>query len=192
MSAASAWPALKKTDAELLVALAAGKLEALGELFDRHEPAVCRYLIRLGLSPSDADDVVQATFLELQRAAPHFDPEQPARPWLMGVATFMVRRHRRSLARAAARFAAWAARPHQQRVQGPDELFERDEASRRLSHALESLAQKKREVFVLVTIEGLSGEEAARALGVPLNTIWTRLHHARRELRAALSEDESP
>ena len=53
-----------------------------------------------------------------------------------------------------------------------------------------ALSEKKREAFVLVTLEGLSGEEAAQALGVPVNTLWTRLHHARLELSAAIGEEE--
>jgi RNA polymerase sigma-70 factor (ECF subfamily) len=46
-------------------------------------------------------------------------------------------------------------------------------------------------VFVLVTLEGMSGEEASAVLGIPINTVWTRLHHARRALRAALEEAET-
>jgi DNA-directed RNA polymerase specialized sigma24 family protein len=51
---------------------------------------------------------------------------------------------------------------------------------------------KNREAFVLIVLEGVEAEQAAAALGVPLGTLWTRLHHARRELRARLeSTDEA-
>ena len=46
---------------------------------------------------------------------------------------------------------------------------------------LERMSPKKREVFALFELEGLSGEEIAARIGVPVNTVWTRLHHARRE-----------
>jgi RNA polymerase sigma-70 factor (ECF subfamily) len=72
----------------------------------------------------------------------------------------------------------------------PAELFELAETERRFARAFAGLSAKRREAFVLVTLEGLSGEEAAQALGVPVNTIWTRLHHARLELRAAIDEEE--
>jgi RNA polymerase sigma-70 factor (ECF subfamily) len=170
--------------------VALGELDALGTLFERHEPLVRRYLARLGTSASDADDLVQATFLELMRAAPRFDASRSVRGWLLGVAGMMARRHRRSLRRAAARVAAWARSLHSATplVQSPAETLADEAALRVLASALDRLPQKKREVFVLVTLEGFSGQEAAAALGIPLKTVWTRLHHARLALRAALTE----
>ncbi len=61
----------------------------------------------------------------------------------------------------------------------------------KMSRALAALSPKKREVIVLVTIEGLSGEEVASLLAIPVATVWTRLHHARRELSLAVFEEES-
>lgn len=183
-------PALAQTDPELIARIAQGRLEALGVLFERHEAHVRRYLGRLGASTSDADDLVQATFLEVTRAAPRFDASHSARSWLLGIAGMMARRHRRSLRRAAARIAAWAGalRGDVCATQGPAERVANDAALRALADALDRLPQKKREVFVLVTLEELSGQEAAAALGIPLKTVWTRLHHARLALRAALTE----
>jgi RNA polymerase sigma-70 factor (ECF subfamily) len=178
-------------DAELVAAIARGNLEALGDLFERHEPSVRRYLARLGLGPSDADDLVQATFLEVVQAAGRFDLERPVRSWLLGIATILVRRRRRTVRRYAARLAAWSGIAKGRRVPTPDEVFDGDEAFQRFQRAFDRLSPKKREAFVLVTLEGLSGEEAAAALGIPVNTVWTRLHHARQDLRAALGEDGS-
>jgi RNA polymerase sigma-70 factor (ECF subfamily) len=190
MTAAPELPAAVTDDRELVAAVATGDLEGLGELFDRHAPDLRRYFVRLGAPNGDVDDLIQATFLEVVRAAPRFDPTYPARAWLFGIATWMWRRHRRSLGRAATRLAAWAGLSKGHLAPSPAELFEGDEASRRFQRAFAALSDKKREVFTLVTLEGFSGEEAARTLGVPVNTIWTRLHHARLELRRALEEDE--
>lgn len=176
-------------DVELLAAVAAGDLPALGQLFDRHEPSVRRYLCRMGVSSADVDDLVQATFIEITAAACRFEG-QAARSWIFGVASIMLRRHRRSLSRAAARLSAWSSLPR--RVEAtPVELIERDETFLRFERAFRALPSKKREAFVLVTLEGLTGEEAAAVLGVPINTVWTRLHHARLALRAAI-EAENP
>lgn len=191
MSAAPRLARSPKSDAELIAAIVSGDLEALGVLFDRHEGEVRRYLGRLGVSASDADDLVQATFLAVVGAGQNFDSAQSARSWLLGVATMMVRRHRRSLARALARLVAWSRVPRPSSSPGPDEAYESDEAARRFQRAFEALSPKKREAFALVVLEGLSGEEAAAALGIPINTVWTRLHHARRELRGALEGGES-
>jgi RNA polymerase sigma-70 factor (ECF subfamily) len=190
VTAAARLPAPAPADGDLLAAVANGNLEALGELFERHEPEVRRYVGRLGVAPSDVDDLVQATFLEVVRAAARFDPRHAARSWLFGIATVMVRRHRRSVGRAMARIAAWAGTWRGEPQPTPAELLESDEATRLIERAFERLSPKKREVLVLVTLEGLSGEEAARALRIPMNTVWTRLHHARIELRAALGEGD--
>lgn len=186
MSAARRLAAVTTSDAELLAAVASGDLEALGVIFDRYEPDVRRYLGRLGIPPEDVDDLVQATFLEVVRAAKRFDPERATKSWLFGIATMMVRRHRRSVSRTLARLAKWASQPRHHAPETPVERFESRETSRRFQLAFDELSSKKREVFTLVVVEGLSGEAAARALGIPVNTVWTRLHHARRELRAAL------
>lgn len=175
-----------RTDAELVERVAAGELEALGLLFDRHEPCVRRFFSRLGIVQGDVDDLVQATFLELLRAAPRFQAELSVKSWLLGLAAIMARRYRRSLARAAARLLSWAGRARFEAPATPADDLERQRALRRFEQAFERLAPKKREVFTLVVLEGLSGEEVAGALGVPVNTVWTRLHHARRELRDAL------
>jgi len=186
MSAALRLASRAVSDAELLEAVAAGDLDALGVIFDRYQPDVRRYLGRLGIPREDVDDLVQATFLEVVRAAKRFDPERAARSWLFGIATMMVRRHRRSVSRALARLAKWASLARDEAPDTPAERFESNETGRRFELAFNELSTKKREVFTLVVVEGFSGEEAARELGIPVNTVWTRLHHARRELRAAL------
>jgi RNA polymerase sigma factor (sigma-70 family) len=177
-------PAKKTTidDGALVQQIGKGDLEALGILFDRHEDAVARFLGRMGVPPADIDDLVQNTFLQVLRAVRRFDPGVSVRSWLLGIASMMARRHRRSLGRLTKRIRSWATIPRGPGLT-PDEALAERQAELRLSRALDALSTKKREAFVLVTLEGMSGEEAAVALGVPVNTIWTRLHHARRELR---------
>jgi len=179
----------RATDAELLRRIAGGEASAMGALFDRHAGPVRRVIQRLGVSSGDVDDLVQATFLDVLDAAASYDGRASARPWLVGLAVICVRRHRRSLARLAARMAAWAREPEPV-VETPEVSAELRDRARRAQRALEELSQKKREVFVLAALEGLPGDEVASALGIPVATVWTRLHHARLELRAALSREE--
>lgn len=175
-------------DRELVARVASGQLDALGELFDRYEADVRRFVARLGVTQSDADDLVQATFLELLRAAIRFDAELSVKGFLFGLATILVRRHRRSLSRRAALLFAFRSTTPNPTAPSVEGVFEADEELRRFQRAISRLSSKKREVFALVVLEGVSGEEVARTLGIPLNTVWTRLHHARRELRRALEE----
>lgn len=175
------------SDAEIFARIHQGDTGALGLLFDRYDRDVRRVIARLGVPPADVDDLVQATFLEVLSCAERYDGRDSGKPWLIGLAVMMVRRHRRSLARMATRLAHWASFPSA-RSETPEESAQAIQATDRAQRALDRLSPKKREAFVLLALEGLSGEDAAKSVGVPLQTVWTRLHHARRELRAALEE----
>lgn len=177
-------------DATVVERMQRGEVGALGVLFDRHHRDVRRVVARLGVPLGDVDDVVQSAFLDALRAAASFDGRANAKPWLVGLAVMQVRRYRRSFARLAARAAAWAREPRRAPVT-PEESATTRELASRTEAALGRLSDKKREVVVLVMIEGLSGEEAATLLGIPVATVWTRLHHARQELSDAVFEEKS-
>jgi RNA polymerase sigma-70 factor (ECF subfamily) len=181
----------KTTDPEILARVGAGEVGALGVLFDRYVDDVRRFLLRLGVRSPDVDDLAQATFLDVLHAAASFDGRPSARNWLFGLASIRVRRHRRSLTRIARDLVAWGHEvlPPQET---PSQSFERREAAASAVRALGRLSERKRDVFVMVVLEGMSGEEVARILGIPVATVWTRLHHARRELREQLAGKESP
>ncbi len=176
-------------EAALVAAIANGDISGLGTLFDRHGASVRHLLARLGMPASDLDDLVQETFLDLVHAAPRFRPDAAVRPWLFGLSAVVARRHRRFIARLFARLQKWTSEPAPERGATPEERCALSAEAMRAAHALERLSVKKREAFVLVALEGMSGEEAAAALHIPVATVWTRLHHARRELRDALAED---
>ncbi len=175
------------SDAALLSRIERGDWSALGALFDAHGAAVRRFIRHSGVPDSDVDDLVQQTFLDVPNASRRFDQRSSGRRWLLGIAAVIVARHRRSWGRQAARQAAWARdpalRPYQNDTWG--ELEWRQGAQRALG-ALGRLTSKKREVFEMLVLEDISGEEAARTLGVPVATVWTRMHHARRDLRRLL------
>jgi RNA polymerase sigma-70 factor (ECF subfamily) len=86
------------------------------------------------------------------------------------------------LARFLGRFTGHSPEP----APSPHELVTQNEIQDELSSALGSLATEKRVVLILAEVEGLSCAEIAQALGIPLGTVWTRLHHARRALRKQL------
>jgi RNA polymerase sigma-70 factor (ECF subfamily) len=176
------------TDRHLVSAIAAGDLTCLGILFDRYGDDVRRVLARLGVSSCDLDDLVQQTFLDVPRASARFRDDGAVRPWLIGLATMVARRRRRSLARMFRRLEAWASEPHEP-VRTPADSYEQQAELARVWEALDRLSPKQRDAFVLVVLEGLPGAEAAEILAIPIATIWTRIHHARNELRRALETD---
>jgi RNA polymerase sigma factor (sigma-70 family) len=177
------------SDGALIARIGAGDTEALGKLFDRYGEQVKHFIRCLGVAAPDVDDLVQLTFLDVVRAASRHDPAFPAKSWLYGIAGVIVRRHRRSLSRLAARVAAWTVDPSRwPRFTGIGDELEKREAADRAYSALQKLSHKKREVFAMIVLGEVSAEEAAQTLGVPLGTVWTRMHHARRDLRRLLKE----
>jgi RNA polymerase sigma-70 factor, ECF subfamily len=183
-----------KGDSSVIAEIAAGRLDGLALLFDRYEKDVRRLIARLGVMPCDVDDLIQCTFLEVPRASAKYDGRCSARAWILGIAAMTVRRHRRSVARALRHAAEWFSSVALRQVESPVDSLEASRAHVSLQRALACMSPRKRETFLLVVVEGLSGEEVARALGIPVATVWTRLHHARREIRSYLvvREDAKP
>jgi RNA polymerase sigma-70 factor (ECF subfamily) len=162
--------------------MASGDLGPLGELFDRHHTSVRAFAERLLANPADAADLVQETFLTASRAAASFEPGAAAKPFLLGVAAQLVRRRRRSFARLRAMLEAFAHAPMAPRATPEDDRATSEETVL-LDTAVARLSHDHREVVLMVDLGGLSGVEAAKALGIPAGTVWRRLHEARALLR---------
>jgi RNA polymerase sigma-70 factor (ECF subfamily) len=132
------------------------------------------------------DDVVHATFLTLPRVAASYDSRASCRNWLCGIAVRLAMRQRRGAGRFH-RMLAGFAHTLQGRASGdPERRASNNQELAALERALGELSEKKRAMFVLVEMEGLTAEEAAKALEIPAATARTRLFHARRELQEAL------
>lgn len=180
-------PQLPTTDAELMQRLAAGDIGALGELYDRHQHAVRRFLIRATADAEDVDDLVHGAFLTAVQSAGRYDGRESARPWLIGVAVQLLRRRRRSFGRWLEILASLKSlRPNSAAPEAA--LPERGE----LERALSRLSEAKRLTILLAEVEGWSCQELASFFQVPIGTVWTRLHAARRELRQALEPGGLP
>jgi RNA polymerase sigma-70 factor (ECF subfamily) len=177
------------TDAELLEHVAAGELAQLGVLFDRHRESVRQFVRRATCDGADTDDLVQESFLTLASIADRFDGRTSARPLLLGIAARLVRQRRRSVARLLGVLATLATTVVEQRSRTPEDAASLREELHRFESALARLSQEKRLVVLLVDREGFAGEDVARMLATPLNTVWTRLHYGRAELRKALRKE---
>jgi RNA polymerase sigma-70 factor (ECF subfamily) len=169
------------TDAELLARVAAGDLGALGDLYQRHRVDVRTFVLRATSGHGDTDDVLHNTFLTAARIADRFDGRESCRPWLIGIAARMVQQRGQKLARVA----RYLARLASDRSPARDPVPELD-ARNDLAYALGHLSAAKRVVILMAEVEGMTCAEIAEALTIPIGTVWTRLHHARRELLVAL------
>jgi RNA polymerase sigma-70 factor (ECF subfamily) len=175
-------------DQESDAALIAASLDQparFGPIFDRHATVLHRYLVRR-IGPDDADGLVGEVFRIAFEKRHTYDPDRPtARPWLYGIATNLVAKHRRSEARRYYAMARLAAR----RVPSPvlDEqvsaAVDAQDRWLRVAGAVAALPPPERDALILHVWEGLSYEEVAAALGVPVGTVRSRLNRARGRLR---------
>lgn len=183
-------PSARRTDAELIEASWTDP-EQFAHLFDRHAPLIHRYIARRA-GHEVAEDLVAETFLAAFGARRRYLASYAdARPWLYGIATKLIGQHRREEARQLrVRLAAVPERDDP----GPGNKVAADvtAASVRgvLAAALAGLPAADRDVLLLIAWEQLRYDEVARALGIPVGTVRSRLSRARKHLRAALAGSE--
>ena len=158
----------------------------ISTLFADHARFLLRVAERLTGPGPHVEDVVQEVFLIAHRRrealAEHPDP----RAWLYRTTTNVVQHHRRSIARrmrlaAAAKVEASRA----ERPDRPDQAAGRSEQAQLIRECTAKLPIKQREVFVLYELESMEGQDIAEMLGIPVNTVWSRLHHARKGFKKA-------
>jgi len=147
-------------------------------------------LLGLGASRADVEDVSQLVFIAIQRALPRFRGESKLSTWIYGVATRVVltqlrgwRRHRRLLAAVSDHIEIAD-------TQTPERSASERQQLARVWKCLMRIKPKKRVVYVMHALEGMSGAEIAEILEIPVATVWTRLHHAKKELLAMLSREQ--
>lgn len=191
--AAGARGAHMNDDADGLVRrAAAGDPEAFRGLFVRHKSDVARLVYRMLNAPADLDDVIQEVFVQVFRSLKDFRGQAKFSTWLHRVTVNVVLMHRRS---ARSRPVLTEEMPGELVADDgqtlPDEDAERRERMRAFQRLLARLADKKRIVFVLHELEGMSPTEIADVVGAPVLTVRTRLFYARRELEAMLGEEPS-
>jgi RNA polymerase sigma-70 factor (ECF subfamily) len=184
-------------DGELIARIRAGEDAALRELVFRHTPWLGARL-RAVLSPADAEDVLQETFLAVWRGAAGYRSESEVGGWLWGIARrqaalFLRRRGPFDLFAVPAEALAEAhaqARPHlgaQSAAQGDPAVAAQVRAE--LAEAVDALGpagSADREVWQLMYVEDRPVAEVARMLGVPPGTVKSRAHRIRRVLRGVL------
>jgi RNA polymerase sigma-70 factor (ECF subfamily) len=168
-------------------------------LYDDWFGEVYRWLRALGAPERDREDLAQEVFLVVRRRLHAFDGRNVA-GWLYQIARRQVVRHkrlawvRRVLGRSAIEPADVApgheGAPALAGAAAPSPLAALEAKERRalLGRLIAGLSEKRRAVLVMFEVDGYSGEEIAEILDVPINTVWTRLHHARRDFLEALAE----
>jgi RNA polymerase sigma-70 factor (ECF subfamily) len=153
-----------------------------------------RYLTRR--AGEIADDLVAETFLVALQTRHNYAPDRgTARSWLYGIATNLLRGHVREQTRTL-RLAARMVGEARQNAEPPDtrvpDSVDAEEQTRRLAGALSQIEPRNRDALLLSTWAGMDASEVAETLDIPVNTVRSRLHRARRQLRAELARAGRP
>jgi RNA polymerase sigma factor (sigma-70 family) len=172
------------SDADLWARSRSGDTNAFGCLFERHAQAICNYCFRRIGDWTAAEDALSLVFLEAwRRRDANVGPDKVI-PWLYGIATNVVRNQRRSQRRFAAalrRMRVPSAEPDF--AEQADQRLDDERQMQQVLAALRQLPRHEQDVLTLCVWMGLSYEDAAAALGVPLGTIRSRLSRARARFR---------
>lgn len=167
---------------------------AFASLFDRHAPTIYRYAAQR-IGDGGAEDVMSETFLvAFEKRADYDLTVVDARPWLLGIATRLMRKHVRLEARAFKGMVAdVAARLAPDMIEQAGARLDAARLTRRLASALGALSASDRDTLLLYAWGDLDYAGVAVALDVPIGTVRSRLNRARRLLRTAAGtpQDES-
>lgn len=146
---------------------------------------VWRSVRRLGIPAGLVDDFTQEVFIVAHKRLADFEGRSSLKTWLFGIVVNIVRAHRREVGAGGTPPAPEPAEADEAALlletsAAPDETTLRGEATAIVDGLLEQMSDEKREVFVLSELEQLSVPEIAVALGIPLNTAYSRLRLARK------------
>ncbi len=191
-------PSCPADEAEWARAAAGGDKIAFARLVEKHKQSVHGLCFRLLGSGEEARDAAQEAFVRAYTGIAEFDPRQPFAAWVLRIARNhcidLLRRRRPMLALSTPGQADDAPQagvapelPDHFAVSGEQRVQE-EEAQRDLDRAVAALPPRYREVIALFHIQHRSYAEIAQTLGVPMGTVMTWLHRARKELKAQLSE----
>jgi RNA polymerase sigma-70 factor, ECF subfamily len=157
---------------------------AFGALYAEHFRAVWRTLSRLGVHPGSLDDATQEVFVTAWKRFSEFEGRSTHRTWLLGIALRVAsdtRRKQRPTEEVSERL--------EQGGPSPESVTAAKQVGRKVEALLNSLEAERREVLLLVDLEGYSVPEVAEATGTNVNTLYTRLRSARQQFEELVKRD---
>ena len=183
---------MPQSDAATVALARDGNSEAFRALVERHSRAVYRLAHRMTGNPSDAEDVVQETFLKAYRQLGRFESRANFSTWLHRIAVncsidlIRSRPHREAAHDAADLEEVGTGVLREGSQQSPERLMLSTEVQDRITEAMASLSQRERAAFVLRHFEGHSIEDISHSLGMKANATKHSIFRAVRKMRAAL------
>jgi RNA polymerase sigma-70 factor (ECF subfamily) len=165
---------------------ASGRLDVTA-VHEQHADFVWLSLQRLGVEGADIEDLLQEVFVVVHRRLASFDGSSRLTTWLFGICVRVVAAYRRRAFRRRERVVAEIPE-HPAPVEGsPEEAAAARQARARLGAVLDLMDLEKRALFVMFEIDELSCEAIAEMLSIPVGTVYSRLHAARKDFDRALA-----
>ena len=174
------------SDEGLIAAIAAGDRAAMRILYNRHQVRVFRFAARLVDDAASAEDVVSEAFIEVWRQADRFEGRSSVSTWIMSIARFKalsVRRRRQEI-----ELDQKVEETVADQYSTPEQILLETDRRAQLRACLSQLSPDHREIIDLVYYHDKTIEEVAEIVGVPKNTVKTRMFYARRRLAQLLAQ----
>jgi RNA polymerase sigma-70 factor (ECF subfamily) len=176
---------MQATSDEVLIGrIAQGDRLAMQVLFARHHVRVFRFVLRLVRNESVAEDLISEVFLDVWRQANRFEGRSAVSTWLLAIARFKALSALRRKSDEA--LDDEAAEAIEDQSDDPEVAVQKKDTSEVLRKCLGALSPEHREVIDLVYYHEKSVEEVASIVGIPENTVKTRMFYARKKLAELL------
>jgi RNA polymerase sigma-70 factor (ECF subfamily) len=183
------------TDRELVAQAKSGDAQAFGTIVRRHQRRIFRLAFHLVRSGAEAEDVTQETFVRAYQALDRFDGRSEPFTWLYRIAvnlslnTIRARKATRdSTPSDDPRIEALLTETRPSQGSDPAAQSHQRQLAAALCDGIDRLSDTLRTTLILVCIDGVGHDEAAKVLGCPEGTVAWRVHEARRKLREYLAE----
>jgi RNA polymerase sigma-70 factor, ECF subfamily len=174
-------------DRALLEGVARGERPAFQRLYARHSVRIFRFLKRLVQNEATAEDLLNEVFLEIWQHAGRYEGRSSPSTWMMAIAhnkAVSGLRKRREVTGLSDEEMPEAADPDDD----PEQTAQKGDKGRVMRACIAMLSPEHREILDLVYYQELSVSEAAEVLGIPENTVKTRMFYARKKLSERLKE----
>jgi RNA polymerase sigma-70 factor (ECF subfamily) len=172
------------SDEVLIGRIAKGDRLAMQVLFARHHVRVYRFVLRLVGNPSVAEDLISEVFLDVWRQADRFEGRSAVSTWMLAIARFKALSALRK--RPDEELDDEAAEAIEDVSDNPEVALQKKDKSAVLRQCLEKLSPEHKEIIDLVYYHEKSVEEVAEIVGIPENTVKTRMFYARKKLSELL------
>jgi RNA polymerase sigma-70 factor (ECF subfamily) len=183
---------VSEDDREAVRRVQAGDTEAFEPLVEKYKRKVFRLAYQVLRDQEEALDVAQEAFVKAFRALPAFKGDSAFYTWLFRITMNVALDRKRQRATRAKSLGAEDVAPEEWERTAmstdpdPEDVAAGVETRERIRKGLDSLSEHHRTIVILSDIEGLQYREIAEVLGIPMGTVMSRLHHARKRLREVL------